>query len=366
MAQRRVGHQMFALATGGLATGVGAIAAAHSKEGPPTGQAANLLRALPLNAIGLTAGYISAIPIPRPLRASVFSYYCSLVGCDPLESDRPLDEFSSLAAFFARSLRSDARSVDSSGTLVSPADGVIMALGPVGAFGTIEVKGSKYRIRDLLAASEREPLSVSSVAVADRSRQFESESMRLWYAVLHMSPGHCHRFSSPARWMCAARRHVAGYLLWLNPQIEGLYTQNERVVLVGTWSHGLFTMTAVGAAGRGTIALDFEKDICRPGIRTACGHIDHHGYKSPVALAAGDSIGGFLLGSAIVLVFEAPENEFEFTAQAGDSIRTGEKLGDVKAPSTDKPATISGPLNDELASSTNAPQSGRSRFQRAW
>lgn len=350
---------MFVTGLTGLGIGVGAISATHWNKGPPASGDANVLRALPLNIIGVTAHYASSLPIPGPLRSSVYKSYCSCVGCNVSEVAGKLQDFRSLSHFFARKLTPESRPIDKTATLVVPCDGTLIAAGPVGAYGSIEVKNVRYRIRDLLGANEREPLAVSSVAVADR----QESGARLWYTAIHIGPGQCHRFASPASWYLSERRRIGGYLLWLNPAVNGLYTENERLAMLGKWDHGLFCMVAVGAAGRGSLNLDIDEESFHPQLRPSHQTISTSEYQEPRELTPGQPIGGFKLGSAIVLVFEAPEQSFKFHVESGDVVRLGQKLATLDASTL---ATSPARKVNQQTDKTGVEISSRARFRRAW
>lgn len=356
----RLGHKALAAGLTGLGISFGALSASHWGKGPPASGDANVLRALPLNIIGITGYYAGSLPIPRGLRDPVYKAYCSCVGCDVTEVSGSLRDFRSLSEFFARQLDHRVRPIDKAATLIVPCDGTVIAAGPVGAYGAIEVKQIRYRIRDLLGADEREPLAVSSVAVADRAES----GARLWYTVIHIEPGQCHRFASPASWDVTERRRIGGYLLWLNPAINGLYTQNERLVMLGKWQHGLFCMAAVGAAGRGSLAVEGDSETFRPQLRPKYGIISRLPFEKLQKMSPGQPMGGFKLGSAIVLVFEAPEQSFRFHVKSGDCVKLGAKLATL-----DASQAITAPERDDTDRFKEGPQaelSSRARFRRAW
>ncbi|KAJ3049100.1 phosphatidylserine decarboxylase 1 [Rhizophlyctis rosea] len=160
----------------------------------------------------------------------------------------------------------------------------------------------------------------------------------LFFCVIYLAPGDYHRFHSPAEWNVKGRRHFAGELFSVSPMaveaIRNLFVLNERVVLLGDWKPGFFAMIPVGATNVGAIKIDFDPTLrtnlakrlqtVPPGTFTA---MDYG--SNGVDLQKGQEIGGFMLGSTIVLVFEAPTN-FKFELEQGQKVRVGEPLGRFK------------------------------------
>lgn len=155
----------------------------------------------------------------------------------------------------------------------------------------------------------------------------------LYYAVIYLAPGDYHRFHSPCAWVVESRRHFAGELFSVSPYLQrtlpGLFTLNERVVLLGRWRYGFFSYTPVGATNVGSIKINFDRELRTNSLTTdtaadraaaaaAAAQKPYSGFAEATyngasallhgqPLKRGEEMGGFQLGSTIVMVFEAPK-----------------------------------------------------------
>ena len=180
---------------------------------------------------------------------------------------------------------------------------------------------------------------------------------RLFFCVVYLAPGDYHRFHSPVSWVAEQRRHFAGELYsvspWLQSRLKDLFVLNERVVLLGRWRHGMFSMTPVGATNVGSIKIHFDREL-RTNSMThdatkaspqKAGGFAEATYRGASALLGGypltkgSEIGGFNLGSTVVLVFEAPatsalagpgQGGFRFCVERGQYVKVGQALGVVE------------------------------------
>jgi phosphatidylserine decarboxylase len=91
---------------------------------------------------------------------------------------------------------------------------------------------------------------------------YKQPENRLYYCVIYLAPGDYHRFHSPTNWVIHTRRHVAGELYSVSPYmakiLKDLFVLNERVVLLGRWKYGFFSMSPVGATNVGSIRINFD------------------------------------------------------------------------------------------------------------
>ncbi|KAF2103623.1 phosphatidylserine decarboxylase proenzyme [Rhizodiscina lignyota] len=194
----------------------------------------------------------------------------------------------------------------------------------------------------------------------------------LYYCVIYLAPGDYHRFHSPVSWVVEKRRHFAGELYSVSPYLvrtlPGLFTLNERVVLLGRWRWGFFSYTPVGATNVGSIRVNFDAELRTNSLTTdtaadkaaeqaAARGEQYTGFAEATyegaskllgghALSRGEEMGGFQLGSTIVLVFEAPKGrrksfdegfvdgeerkgDWRWKIDTGQKVKVGEALGYV-------------------------------------
>jgi phosphatidylserine decarboxylase len=165
---------------------------------------------------------------------------------------------------------------------------------------------------------------------------------KLMFIVIYLAPGDYHRFHSPCAWVVERRRHFTGDLFSVSPYIahrmRNLFVLNERVALLGRWKSGFFSMVPVGATNVGSIRINFDATLRTNTVKpTHPAHTfteavySHASVLKGQPLLPGEEMGGFRLGSTIVLVFEAP-NDFQFNVKPGEKVRVGQALGDEKPP----------------------------------
>ncbi|KAF9481245.1 phosphatidylserine decarboxylase 1 [Pholiota conissans] len=162
----------------------------------------------------------------------------------------------------------------------------------------------------------------------------------LFFSVIYLAPGDYHRYHSPTAWVVEKRRHFVGELFsvspWMAKRLENLFVLNERVALLGRWKHGFFGMVPVGATNVGSIVVNFDTELRTnihgrrppPGTYTEATYAAASPILHGQPLVPAEEMGGFRLGSTVVLVFEAPA-DFEFTVHAGQKVKVGQRLGDV-------------------------------------
>ncbi|GJJ72967.1 phosphatidylserine decarboxylase [Entomortierella parvispora] len=360
----------------------------------------HVISELPLKTISRLWGAFNRITLPMWFREPGFKLYSWIFGCNLDEMKDPnLKHYKNLSEFFYRELKDGARPIDYNASLVSPSDGRVFHFGLVDGSRVEQIKGMSYSLDDFLGSQkaaetaeiikathsanivdEEEFAEVNGISYtldsllghdkqttlehkkqdlegnvvrdeeADKKSQEQGtegqEELKLrpgnalFFCVIYLAPGDYHRFHSPTNWVAETRRHFSGELYsvspWMVKQLQDLFVLNERVVLLGKWRHGFFSMVPVGATNVGSIVLNFDKELRtnrrEDRYKRGYGELLYSGVSRLLngqPLHVGEEMGGFKLGSTVVLVFEAPEN-FKFLIEPGQRVKMGEPLGQIE------------------------------------
>ena len=199
------------------------------------------------------------------------------------EAEGHLGSYPSFDAFFTRPLKKGAREV-SSDPVVSPSDGKLSCFGRVDTGSRIQVKGQLYEVSELIGSEED-------------ARRYSAGQ----FAVVYLAPGDYHRVHSPVDGRITLLRGMPGDLFPVNSigerYVPQLFVRNNRVaIVIDTEQLGRVTVVMVGATIVGRISVTaLPGPAVPPGV---------HAIEPAYAVAKGDEIGMFHLGSTAVVLLE--------------------------------------------------------------
>ena len=236
-------------------------------------------------------------------------------GVNMAEADQPdPTAYASFNDFFTRALRPGARPL-AVADLVCPVDGAISQFGAIDGDQIFQAKGHHYSTAALLGGD------------ATLAREFSGGH----FTCLYLSPKDYHRIHMPCAGRLRRMLHVPGALFSVNPTtargVPGLFARNERVVCVfdsvDTQHPGTWVLVLVGATIVGSMATVWHGLVNppRPGMLREWTYADR-----PVALAQGDEMGRFLLGSTVVMLFPRGELRFNPGWAPGGAVRLGQAM----------------------------------------
>jgi phosphatidylserine decarboxylase len=221
--------------------------------------------------------------------------------------------YKSFNEFFTRPLKASARPL-ASAAFVSPVDGAISQCGPIQGDQVFQAKGHSYSTQALVGGD------------AALAAQFQDGE----FATLYLSPRDYHRIHMPCAGRLTRMIYVPGDLFSVNPTtargVPGLFARNERVVCVFEGEHGPFVMVLVGATIVGSMATVWHGVINPP----RPGKVREWTYEmGNIALAQGEEMGRFLLGSTVVMLWPKGVMQFNKDWTPTRPIVMGEAMGSL-------------------------------------
>jgi phosphatidylserine decarboxylase len=243
--------------------------------------AAQLLRALPRSSLSHAVGKLSERPLPQAVSRAITHAYIRAFRVDMTDVDAENGAYPTFDAFFTRELRTGARTV-SDEAIVSPADGKLVASGPVDARSEFLVKGKPYGLAELIG-DERE------------AEQFAGGE----FAVVYLSPRDYHRVHSPVDGHLYRVKGISGDLYPVNSigeqHVPNLFVKNQRVAM----------FVDMGSRGRAVVVMVGAMIVGKITVRAIAGNttpLGDHRIEPAISLRRGDEIGTFHLGSTVVML----------------------------------------------------------------
>lgn len=274
------------------------------------------LERLPQGALSRAFGRLADIPIPLRRRSFVLGTFARMVGIDASQAELPIDEYESINKFFVRKLAPGMRSWPADpGTIGSPVEGIVGQFGRIKAGTLLQAKGMEYTL-GMLLDDQRE------------ARHFDNGGS---YITLYLSPRHYHRIHTPVAGKIERATHIPGHLFPVNAPsvayVDELFVVNERLICFIDSNVGRVAIVAIGAYNVGRISAAFDPRWSQDGWITNKKNAaaETKTYAPPVAVARGDEIMAFHLGSTVIALFE-PHVEIDASLKPEMEILLGQTI----------------------------------------
>ena len=243
------------------------------------------LRYVPKNRLSRFIGRLVHARLPKPIARWAVKWFASTYQIDVDAAGKPLDEYPSIGHFFTRDLREGLRPVESD--FVSPVDGTLRNFGNIENGRLEQIKGKTYTLARFVGD--------------DYAKRYEKGT----FFNLYLSPQDYHHIHSPVSGKIVRSVHIPGKLWpvndWSLANVDELFSINERVISYIDCSLGLVAVVMIGATNVGKISVVYDSFVSNAfgGNKTVV-----RDYESPHAIAAGDRLGTFHMGSSVVVLVE--------------------------------------------------------------
>jgi phosphatidylserine decarboxylase len=224
-----------------------------------------------------------------------------------------ITSYKSFNDFFTRPLKAGVRPL-ADADFVCPVDGAISQFGAIDDHHILQAKGHRFTTTELVGGD------------AELAKQFRHGS----FANLYLSPKDYHRLHMPCDGRLTRMIYVPGALFSVNPTtargVPNLFARNERVVCVFESEQvGPFVMVLVGATIVGSMATVWHGVVNpkRPQKISEWRYDDQN-----IVLKKGEEMGRFLLGSTIVMLFQANTIAFNGAWEPERKVVLGELMGE--------------------------------------
>lgn len=213
--------------------------------------------------------------------------------------------------FFTRELQDDARRIVADDDAIAcPSDGAISAMGAINGDRIFQAKGREYTIEALLAGR-------ADLAETFRDGQF---------CTVYLAPHNYHRIHTPLAGRLLETIYVPGRLFSVSTStvanVDRLFARNERLITVWDTKAGPMILILVGAMLVSSMETVWHGEYAkRRDIETA------NLSAQNVALAKGQELGRFNMGSTVILLFGKSVSLEDLTPHT--TVRMGQRIGGI-------------------------------------